>query len=197
MSVLTHVCVTGEEDETVVFESRAKLFRLAGQEWKERGLGVMKILQHKSQPSKHRVLMRREQVHKVCANHAVHPSMILKPMGDKGNGQLTNHIALSFYRLMLASAPWVVVCYQHGYGRRRTTQRLSQPKKPSPSGLRLQRSPPNSRRHSTPPKTKHSSQRTPANCSRLALANHNRQTPANQSPLLPLAAVYQGHPLLV
>ena len=52
---------TGEEDEDVLFESRAKLFRFVGGEWKERGLGVLKILQHR-ESGRIRLLMRREQV---------------------------------------------------------------------------------------------------------------------------------------
>ena len=52
---------TGEEDEDVLFESRARLFRFVGGEWKERGLGVLKILQHR-ESGRIRLLMRREQV---------------------------------------------------------------------------------------------------------------------------------------
>lgn len=37
---------TGEEDEEVVYSHRAKLFRFADGEWKERGLGDVKILRH-------------------------------------------------------------------------------------------------------------------------------------------------------
>ena len=35
---------TGEEDEEVVYCHRAKLFRLSDGEWKERGVGEVKIL---------------------------------------------------------------------------------------------------------------------------------------------------------
>lgn len=39
---------TGEEDETPIFVNRAKLFRFDAikKEWKERGVGDLKILQH-------------------------------------------------------------------------------------------------------------------------------------------------------
>lgn len=41
--------VTGEENENVLYSQRAKLYRLesASKEWKERGVGDVKILQHK------------------------------------------------------------------------------------------------------------------------------------------------------
>lgn len=40
--------VTGEEDEEVVYCHRAKLFRFIDSEWKERGLGDVKILRNKT-----------------------------------------------------------------------------------------------------------------------------------------------------
>lgn len=63
---------TGEESEDVIFCERAKLYRFAGdtKEWKERGLGDLKILRHKD-TGKYRVVMRREQVFKLCANHQI------------------------------------------------------------------------------------------------------------------------------
>ena len=50
--------------------SRAKLFRFAKEsnEWKERGTGDVKSLKHK-QSNKTRIVMRRDQTLKVCANH--------------------------------------------------------------------------------------------------------------------------------
>lgn len=38
--------VTGEEDEEVLYTHRAKLYRLTKGEWKERGIGDVKILFH-------------------------------------------------------------------------------------------------------------------------------------------------------
>lgn len=52
---------TGEEDETILFESRGKMYRFVSGEWKEKGVGVVKILEHKIN-KKTRVLMRRDQV---------------------------------------------------------------------------------------------------------------------------------------
>nr|XP_054592033.1 E3 SUMO-protein ligase RanBP2 isoform X1 [Nothobranchius furzeri] len=77
---------SGEEDEEILFKERTKLFRWdrdLGQ-WKERGIGDVKILFH---PTKHfyRILMRREQVLRVCANHTISQTMELKPMNTSAN----------------------------------------------------------------------------------------------------------------
>ncbi|CDS13632.1 hypothetical protein LRAMOSA05808 [Lichtheimia ramosa] len=71
---------TFEEDEDVLFKMRAKLFRYDKQlkEWKERGTGDVKFLQHK-ESKKIRLLMRRDKTHKVCANHYVTSDMSLAP----------------------------------------------------------------------------------------------------------------------
>merc|ERR1719445_2420291 len=66
---------TGEEEETVLYTHRAKLFRYTGGEWKERGLGDIKILKHEK-TGKVRLLMRREQVLKICLNHYVTQQLV-------------------------------------------------------------------------------------------------------------------------
>ncbi|CDS41416.1 E3 SUMO protein ligase RanBP2 [Echinococcus multilocularis] len=70
---------TGEEDEEVIFEARAKLFRFDTTVWKERGLGQLKLLRSPAS-GRVRIVMRREQVHKVCCNHPITSGMTLKPM---------------------------------------------------------------------------------------------------------------------
>jgi Ran-binding protein 1 len=49
---------------------RAKLFRFVTEssEWKERGTGDVRLLQHK-ESKKVRLVMRRDKTLKVCANH--------------------------------------------------------------------------------------------------------------------------------
>lgn len=83
---------TGEEDELVVFEHRAKLLRFVkeSKEWKDRGIGNMKVLVSKSDPNKVRLLMRREQVLKLCCNQ-----MITKD--TKFNKLPNSETALSWY----------------------------------------------------------------------------------------------------
>lgn len=75
---------TGEENEEVLFEERAKLFRFTDKEWKERGLGKIKILKNKCS-NKCRIVMRREQIHKLCANHAITSEMELKTTQNETN----------------------------------------------------------------------------------------------------------------
>ncbi|RZC36425.1 ran-specific GTPase-activating protein [Asbolus verrucosus] len=74
--------LTNEENETVLLKLRAKLYRFDTNsdpsEWKERGTGELKILQHNHNNSV-RIVMRRDKTFKVCANHFITPWMILKP----------------------------------------------------------------------------------------------------------------------
>ena len=70
---------TGEEDEEVVFSHRAKLYRFGNGEWKERGLGDVKVL-YNAASNKARILMRREQIFKPCCNHYVTPELKFQPM---------------------------------------------------------------------------------------------------------------------
>jgi len=73
---------TLEENEETLFSIRAKLFRYDSSaeppEWKERGTGDIKILQHSTNNSV-RILMRRDKTLKICANHYIQPYMELKP----------------------------------------------------------------------------------------------------------------------
>ena len=59
--------VTGEEDEEIAFEAKAKCYRFVSGEWKEKGTGQLKLLAHK-EDKKVRLLMRREKTLKICAN---------------------------------------------------------------------------------------------------------------------------------
>nr|CAG8514851.1 6056_t:CDS:2 [Entrophospora candida] len=65
---------TLEEDEDVLFKIFDKLLK----EWKERGTGDVRFLQHK-QTKKVRLVMRRDKTYKVCANHYITPEMQLSP----------------------------------------------------------------------------------------------------------------------
>lgn len=51
---------TGEEDEEAVFSHRAKLYRFesSSKEWKEKGVGDIKILRHREKNT-YRILLRR------------------------------------------------------------------------------------------------------------------------------------------
>ena len=80
---------TGEEDEDILFCERAKLYRYDtdANQMKERGIGEMKILQHKT-TKLCRILMRREQVLKLCANHNISADIELKPHQGSANAFL-------------------------------------------------------------------------------------------------------------
>ncbi|VAH89865.1 unnamed protein product [Triticum turgidum subsp. durum] len=63
---------TGEEDEDVLLDMKAKLYRFDkdGGQWKERGTGAVKLLKHK-ETAKVRLVMRQAKTLKICANHLV------------------------------------------------------------------------------------------------------------------------------
>ncbi|XP_055734062.1 E3 SUMO-protein ligase RanBP2-like isoform X1 [Salvelinus fontinalis] len=84
---------TGEEEEEEMFCNRSKLFRFDAEtkEWKERGIGIVKILKHNTS-GKVRLLMRREQVLKICANHYITPDMLLKPIAGSDKSWVWNAI---------------------------------------------------------------------------------------------------------
>jgi len=67
---------TGEEEEDVLLDMKAKLYRFDkdGNQWKERGAGTVKLLKHK-ETGKVRLVMRQAKTLKICANHLVLPSM--------------------------------------------------------------------------------------------------------------------------
>lgn len=72
---------TGEEDEQKLFGDRAKLFRFdaVNKEWKERGVGEIKLLHH-SKNNSYRLLLRREQVYKCVLNQALSGDFQMNPM---------------------------------------------------------------------------------------------------------------------
>lgn len=67
---------TGEEEEDVMLDMKAKLYRFDkdGNQWKERGVGTVKLLKHK-ETGKVRLVMRQAKTLKICANHSVLPSI--------------------------------------------------------------------------------------------------------------------------
>jgi Ran-binding protein 1 len=69
-----------EPGEDKLFGEKAILYRFdrEAKDWKERGAGVIRIL--KSQTTgRCRILMRRNQTYRVCANHFILPALELKP----------------------------------------------------------------------------------------------------------------------
>ncbi|KAJ8898950.1 hypothetical protein K2173_008450 [Erythroxylum novogranatense] len=67
---------TGEEEEDPILDLKAKLYRFdkEGNQWKERGVGNVKLLKHK-ESGKVRLVMRQSKTLKICANHLVVPSI--------------------------------------------------------------------------------------------------------------------------
>lgn len=107
---------SGEEQEVCVYKQRSKLYRFDNEtkEWKERGTGNSKFLQHKEKKIV-RFLLRQEKTLKVVANHVIDPQVELKSsMGsdttwvwaasDYAEGELKNEtFALRFKTPEIAS----------------------------------------------------------------------------------------------
>ncbi|KAG8375700.1 hypothetical protein BUALT_Bualt10G0127800 [Buddleja alternifolia] len=70
---------TGEENEDVLLDLKSKLYRFdkEGNQWKERGVGTVKLLKHK-ESGKVRLVMRQNKTLKICANHLVLPTMAVQ-----------------------------------------------------------------------------------------------------------------------
>lgn len=70
---------TGEEHEDPLIDLKAKLYRFdkEGNQWKERGVGQVRLLKHK-ETGRIRLVMRQNKTLKICANHAVVPTVNLQ-----------------------------------------------------------------------------------------------------------------------
>ncbi|KAA3679040.1 E3 SUMO-protein ligase RanBP2 [Paragonimus westermani] len=76
---------TGEEHEQHLFADRARLYRYdkPSATWKTRGVGEVRIL-HDPDKDKYRLVMRRDQVKKLCANHAITADLKVTPHSKDG-----------------------------------------------------------------------------------------------------------------
>ncbi|KAL8063169.1 hypothetical protein ABFX02_01G010400 [Erythranthe guttata] len=70
---------TGEENEDIILDLKSKLYRFdkEANQWKERGVGTVKLLKHK-ETGKVRLVMRQNKTLKICANHLVLPTMTVQ-----------------------------------------------------------------------------------------------------------------------
>jgi len=81
---------SGEEGEQHVFQSRMKLYLLDGTEWKERGLGQLR-LNVAEDKSYARLLMRAEGVLRLVLNVRLIPNLKLEAVGDKAARFIAPH----------------------------------------------------------------------------------------------------------
>ncbi|VDQ08401.1 unnamed protein product [Trichobilharzia regenti] len=98
---------TGEEEELCIFLRRCRAYRYVDKEWKERGVGEIKVLvRPRAMPTdvhygprdvvpldytltdigRARILMRRDQILKLCLNHPISSDLpVFKPMGSSAS----------------------------------------------------------------------------------------------------------------
>ncbi|KZT07226.1 uncharacterized protein LAESUDRAFT_725127 [Laetiporus sulphureus 93-53] len=67
--------ITGEEDEETIYQCRAKLYALNDENWAERGTGQVRINVRRDDPTKARLIMRKDSVYTVLLN-----TMLVKGM---------------------------------------------------------------------------------------------------------------------
>ncbi|KAJ1770419.1 hypothetical protein LPJ74_003226 [Coemansia sp. RSA 1843] len=66
---------THEEDETCMYTTKAKLFELVGDAWKERGNGHFKINKRNDDHNRRRMVMRTDQTFRLILNVSLFPGM--------------------------------------------------------------------------------------------------------------------------
>lgn len=87
---------TLEGNESEILKMKCKLYRFQppleeddSPEWKERGVGDVKLMRH-NDTNKFRIIMRRDKTLKVCANHYITSKMKLIPLGDSDKALIWN-----------------------------------------------------------------------------------------------------------
>lgn len=87
---------TLEDNEEEILKLRAKLFRFESTnippEWKERGIGDIKLMKNKVTQNV-RLVMRRDKTHKICANHLLTKEMSLLPCAGSDKAWVWNVLA--------------------------------------------------------------------------------------------------------
>ena len=87
---------SGEEDEEVLLDVKCKLYRFVQEtnEWKERGVGQSRVLQHKDH-KRCRYLMREEKTLKIRANHIIMPGTQIQEHGGNEKAVVFNCVDFS------------------------------------------------------------------------------------------------------
>lgn len=83
--VLPEVQVSsGEENLDSIFKCRAKLYRWADEQWKERGLGDCRLMRHR-ETNKVSLIMRQDQTKKVIANFVLEEEPLCQLLPHAGS----------------------------------------------------------------------------------------------------------------
>ena len=87
---------SGEEEEDVLLDVKCKLYRFVQEtnEWKERGVGQSRVLQHKDN-KRCRYLMREEKTLKIRANHLIMPGTQIQEHGGNDKALVFNCVDFS------------------------------------------------------------------------------------------------------
>lgn len=79
---------SGEEKYNMLLSLKCRLMRHDEGEnaWKERGQGEVRVLESKADNKRHTLLVRREVIGKIAAQHSLLPGMSLKPIPNSDKG---------------------------------------------------------------------------------------------------------------
>ena len=83
---------TGEEDEDIIYKGRGKIYRFREKEWKERGIGDMKLLRHKKE-KRIRFILRQDKTLKIVANFIIQDKPLCELKPHQGSDKMFYFIA--------------------------------------------------------------------------------------------------------
>lgn len=87
--------VTGEENCDAIYKTRARLYRWADEQWKERGTGDLKLLRNK-ETKRVSLVMRQESTKKVIANFILQEDPLCQLVQHAGSDRSWLWIAFDF-----------------------------------------------------------------------------------------------------
>lgn len=146
---------SGEEGERTVFVNRMKAYILEGSEWKERGVGPLKV-NVADDKSYARLVMRAEGALRLVLNVRLFSSMKIEPVGDKAARFVAPHIdkpsELATYLVRAGKPEFITSFVDSVEAHKNIGHGASTPKKEQPSTPQKETTPSTPNKETTPKK---------------------------------------------